>query len=331
MNMKYIQTILTIAAIGLFTACSKDSAENQSEPLTDASIKMLRATRTDPVADDTYGDIKVFLAEGEDRIEGIFKYAGASSWTTHIKLKSGEHSLRLYGIMPDDANVTMAANFFTLRGSLILDKMAPVSENDYCVVTGVRQVASETDYTPAVRGNFSFTYKSNRENYINLLFEHLCARLVFRMNVAADYAALRTIKVRRMQLEVPGASQFKTVVILDDNVGISSVNYNLTETNKGTLTFMEGETTLTTDLTDVASVQVIPHSTVLSGLTLITEYDVYDKQGNKVAERTATNKLVEPLAELQRAEERTLSVTVDPSYLYVLSEQDPPAVVIRKL
>ena len=94
---------------------------------------------------------------------------------------------------------------------------------------------------------------------------------------------------------------------------------------------MEGETTLTTDLTDVASVQVIPHPTVLNGLTLITEYDVYDKQGNKVAERTATNKLVETLAELQRAEERTLLITVDPSYLYVLSEQDPPAVVIRKL
>lgn len=330
--MKYIQTILTIAAIGLFTACSKDSVENQSEPLTDASIKMLRATRTDPVGDDTYGDIKVFLAEGEDRIEGLFKYAGASSWTTHIKLKSGEHSLRLYGIMPDDANVNMVANFYNLTGSLRLENMAPMSNNDYCVVTGLRQVTSETDETPAVRGNFSFTYKSNRDNYINLLFEHLCARLVFRMNVAADYAALRTIKVRRMRLEVPGASQFRTVVLLDDNIGITSVTYTCTEeTNTGTLTFMEGETTLTTDLTDVASVQVIPHSTVLSGLTLITEYDVYDKQGNKVAERTATNKLVEPLAELQRAEERTLSVTVDPSYLYVLSEQDPPAVVIRKL
>ncbi len=330
--MKYIQTILTIAAIGLVTACSKDSVENQSEPLTDASIKMLRATRTDPVGDDTYGDIRVFLHENTNVIEGVFKYAGGSSWTAQIKLKSGEHSFRLYGIMPDDATVTKSlVSYGNTGGSIQLENLAPVSKNDYCVVTGVRQVASETDYTPAVRGNFSFTYKSNRENYINLLFEHLCARLVFRMNVAADYAALRTIKVRRMQLEVPGASQFKTVVILDDNVGISSVNYNLTETNKGTLTFMEGETTLTTDLTDVASVQVIPHSTVLSGLTLITEYDVYDKQGNKVAERTATNKLVEPLAELQRAEERTLSVTVDPSYLYVLSEQDPPAVVIRKL
>lgn len=329
--MKYILTIFTIAAIGLFTACSKDSAENQSEPLTDASIKMLRATRTDPVADDTYGDIKVFLAEGEDKIEGLFKYAGGSSWTTHIKLKSGEHSLRLYGIMPDDANVNMVANFYNLTGSLRLENMAPMSNNDYCVVTGLRQVTSESDDTPAVRGNFSFTYKSNRDNYINLLFEHLCARLVFRMNVAADYDALRTIKVRRMRLEVPGASQFRTVVILNDNEGIGSVTYVLTETNKGTLTFMEGETTLTTDLTDVASVQVIPHPTVLNGLTLITEYDVYDKQGNKVAERTATNKLVETLAELQRAEERTLLITVDPSYLYVLSEQDPPAVVIRKL
>lgn len=330
--MKYIQTILTIAAIGLFTACSKDSVENQSEPLTDASIKMLRATRTDPVGDDTYGDIRVFLHENTNVMEGVFKYAGGSSWTAQIKLRSGEHSFRLYGIMPDDATVTKSlVSYGNTGGSIQLENLVPVSENDYCVVTGVRQVASETDLTPAVRGTFSFNYISNSENYINLLFDHVYARLVFRMNVAADYDALRTIKVRRMRMEVSGASQFRAQVALANSVGISSVTFIPTGTGLCSNTFMEGETTLTTAVTDVASVQVIPYSTVLSGLTLITEYDVYDKQGNKIAERTATNKLVEPLAELQRAEERTLLITVDPSYLYVLSEQDPPAVVIRKL
>jgi 2,3-bisphosphoglycerate-independent phosphoglycerate mutase len=68
---------------------------------------------------------------------------------------------------------------------------------------------------------------------------------------------------------------------------------------------------------------------LLNKLILVIEYDIYDKRGNKIAERTATNALAYPLAELERGEERTLQINIDPSYLYDLSLNDPPIVVVR--
>jgi hypothetical protein len=96
------------------------------------------------------------------------------------------------------------------------------------------------------------------------------------------------------------------------------------------LTIRNEELTLTTSYTTVCSGYVIPSTTLFDKLSLLIEYDIYDKRGNKVAERTATNSLALPLEELQRGEERTLQINIDPSYLYDLSLNDPPIVVIRQ-
>ena len=98
------------------------------------------------------------------------------------------------------------------------------------------------------------------------------------------------------------------------------------------LTIKEAEPqhTLTIAPEKVCSAYVIPDATLLSKLYLVTEYDVYDKQGNKIDERKVTNKLTTALDELQRGEERILTVTVAPSYLYVLSDGDsnnPPVTI----
>jgi hypothetical protein len=192
-------------------------------------------------------------------------------------------------------------------------------------------VENATDLTAAVRGNYAFTYNSNRENYINLLFDHLYARLVFCMNLSTDYAALRSIKIKNMRLQVVGYSQISADITLNSE-GMGAVTYNKTGSENSSVTLRNTEITLSTSpsWTTVGSVQLIPVPAMFGSLRLITEYDVFDKQGNKIAERTATNKLVEPLEELQRGEERTLYITNDPSYLYVLSDQDPPFVVITK-
>ncbi len=92
----------------------------------------------------------------------------------------------------------------------------------------------------------------------------------------------------------------------------------------------DSELTLTTTSANVCSGYIIPSSTLFENLHLVIEYDIYDKRGNKIAERTATNKLAYSLEELQRGEERTLLINIDPSYLYDLSQEDPPIVVIRQ-
>jgi hypothetical protein len=60
-----------------------------------------------------------------------------------------------------------------------------------------------------------------------------------------------------------------------------------------------------------------------STLSVVRTYDVYDKQGNKIRENCeATNSLASMLNGIQRGQKRPIELTVNPTYLYVLSEPD---------
>ena len=328
--MKYIQYILMMTVIVLLAACSQDVAEEQTqEP--DAALKLAGVTRA-TTGDQEYSDIRVFLTNGTTATEGLFKYAGGSAWTTQVKLKSGARTYHLYGYMPDNAELVRSVSVIDANNAkLHIEKMPPIAAQDYCVVTGVRQADNEHDETAAVRGAFSFNYDSQRDNYINLFLDHLYSHIIFSMKVGEDYNAVRTIKIKRMKLQVDDISQANYIdVTLTNGVGISSVAHTSTAgTETRVLTIRDEELTLTTSYKTVCSGYIIPEATLFDKLSLVIEYDIYDKRGNKIAERTATNALAYPLEDLQRGEERTLQINIDPSYLYDLSLNDPPIVVVR--
>ena len=214
---------------------------------------------------------------------------------------------------------------------LHIQQLPPLATQDYFIVTGVRQAVNENDETAAVRGAFSFEYDSQRENYINLFLDHLYSHIIFSMRVGDDYNAVRTIKIKNMKLQVADISHYDVDITLTKDVGISGVvNNNMAGTGTHELIIRDEELTLTTSSTTVCSSYVIPATPLFDKLSLVIEYDIYDKRGNKIAERTATNALANPLVGLQRGEERTLQINIDPSYLYDLSLNDPPIVVIRK-
>ena len=324
-----------IAVIGLLAACSKDINDEETAQVSDASIMMVRASRS-ILGVESYGDIRALVAATGDEsyANGLFKYLGGSKWNTQLKLKSGEKTYRLYGLMPDNEKFTKSLTSWNDDGAVLhIEKMDAHTTEDYCVVSGLRQVENAEDESPTIRGNFAFTYNSNRENYINLLFDHLYARLVFSIRVSPEYSALRTIKVTKMEMEISGFSEFSADVTLATGVGVSSVAFTKTGSDNSTKIIKDEDTepqTLTTTYTSVSSVQIVPHPAMFNNMRLITKYDVYDRQGNKIDTRTAINKLAESLDALQRGEERTLLLTVDPSYLYVLSDQDPPLIIIKE-
>lgn len=329
--MKHLQYILIMAVILLLAACSQDNSEEQpQEP--DAALRLTAVTRALPDEPEN-SNIRIFLTNGTTATEGMFKYLGGSSWTTQLKLKSGTRTYQLYGYMPDNAEFVPSLSDWNDNGAVLhIQKLPPIAEQDYCIVTGVRQAADENDKTPAVRGTFSFEYNSQRENYINLFFDHLYSHIVFCMKVGEEYNAVRTIKIKRMKLKVADISHYNANVTLTKDVGISSVEHSSTAgTGTRELTIRDEELTLTTTSTTVCSGYIIPATTttLFDKTSLVIEYDIYDKRGNKIAERTATNSLANPLAELERGEERTLQINIDPSYLYDLSLNDPPIVVIR--
>ena len=330
--MKHIQYILMMTVIVLLAACSQDVVDEQAqEP--DAALRLAGVTRS-ITGDQEYSDIRVFLTNGTTATEGLFKYAGESSWTTQLKLKSGARTYQLYGYMPDDAEFAGSITNWNENGAVLhIQQLPPLATQDYFIVTGVtgvRQAVNENDETAAVRGAFSFDYDSQRENYINLFLDHLYSHIIFSMRVGDDYNAVRTIKIKNMKLQVADISHYSVDVTLAKDVGISGVVHNnMAGTGTRELTIRDTEITLTTTSTTVCSSYVIPATTLFDKLSLVIEYDIYDKRGNKIAERTATNALATPLHELQRGEERTLQINIDPSYLYDLSLNDPPIVVIR--
>ena len=61
--------------------------------------------------------------------------------------------------------------------------------------------------------------------------------------------------------------------------------------------------------------------TLSNNLTIVTTYDVYDRKGNLIRENsTATNKL--PNLDAVRGQKVQVNLTVNPTYLSVLSEPD---------
>ena len=323
---KGISHILVIMALLFAAGCSKDAAdhtESAQEPQP-ASLKVVGLTRATSGNTD-WDDIHIYLtSSGTQVAEGKFGYASdTKEWSTHLKLKSGAGTFRLYGFMPDDPSLTASLqNVTAVDAQIKLENVNPLTTIDYCVVTGVRQVETASDHTSATRGMFSFDYYSYRQNYINLFLDHLMSRLVFNMKISPTYDAVRTIKVKKMTLKLADISSMSVTVTFSDNHGISAISYLPTGAAANSCIIENEEKTLTTSPAAICTGYMVPDNVFINKLELKTEFEVYNKKGDKIAERTAVNKLTEPLAELQRGEERTLLLTIDPSYLYVLSDPD---------
>lgn len=323
---KGISHILVIMALLFAAGCSKDAADNaesaqESQP---ASLKVVGLTRATSGNTD-WDDIHIYLtSSGTQVAEGKFGYANdTKEWSTHLKLKSGAGTFRLYGFMPDDPSLTASLqNVTAVDAQIKLENVNPLTTIDYCVVTGVRQVETASDHTSATRGMFSFDYYSYRQNYINLFLDHLMSRLVFNMKISPTYDAVRTIKVKKMTLKLADISSMSVTVTFSDNHGISAISYFPTGAAENSCIIENEEKTLTTSPAAICTGYMVPDNVFINKLELKTEFEVYNKKGDKIDERTAVNKLTEPLAELQRGEERTLLLTIDPSYLYVLSDPD---------
>lgn len=323
---KGISHILVIMALLFAAGCSKDAADNaeSAQEPQPASLKVVGLTRATSGNTD-WDDIHIYLtSSGTQVAEGKFGYANdTKEWSTHLKLKSGAGTFRLYGFMPDDPSLTASLqNVTAVNAQIKLENVNPLTTKDYCVVTGVRQVETASDHTSATRGMFSFDYYSYRQNYINLFLDHLMSRLVFNMKISPTYDAVRTIKVKKMTLKLADISSMRVTVTFSDNHGISAISYIPTGAAANSCIIENEEKTLTTSPAAICTGYMVPDNVFINKLELETEFEVYNKKGNKIAERTAVNKLTEPLAELQRGEERTLLLTIDPSYLYVLSDPD---------
>ena len=253
----------------------------------------------------------------------------------------------LYGYTPHLASIKGsitpgAESKYANGANLTLEDVPTVMPGDLCVVIGAKEGVDAEHDNGLRRGDFAYNAKiitgagGGDGNYVFLLLDHLYAALRIRLRVDQDYDALRTIKLKKLELktqvgEVTSKQRTTIDVTLAANDGssspITSIDYTPTgEDIEGGVEFWSssGET-ITTSFSAYIG-HFMPSG--INKLVLTSTYDVYDKQGNLVRNDCHAKNTME-LSDLfseqsttRRGCRYTVNMTIKPTYLYMLSEPD---------
>lgn len=339
---KYIG-ILLIATTMLLSACSSDNPEAQTvttvnepvgkevqlmsyaSPFTDQELSHRAApagfTAYTPDKNTNMG-IYMLLSENwaSPKLERITYYTSTGKWNAYFEVEKNK-TFTVYGYMPKTGEMSSTLEKTDAgAATLTISNMKPVTTDDICIITGVKDTDSGLK-----EGQFSWsTPMEEIETYnISLLMDHLYAAAQFRLKIDADYASLRTIKLKTMTLSTNKGSVDATVMLTHNDTGaspISSVTYDASGSSSTADIYNSNEGTAL-DKTTPLSVNAYFAPGLSSNLTLVSTYDVYDSKDNLIRQNcTATNKL--PNLEAIRGQRVLLNMTVNPTYLYVLSEPD---------
>lgn len=290
---------------------------------------------------------------------GTFFYS-SGKWRTSVE-DIQKSTYYLYGYIPhlpaikysitDIDPETGGANDNYSKGAIMkLENVPTVMPKDLCVVIGAKQGTDKETVTGLRRGDFSVeaepTSNEAPKNFIFLLFDHIYSSLRMKMKVHPHYAALRTIKLKKLLLSTKagtttGKDHSDITITLQPNDGsaspITDISYTPTPEASdidGGIEFWSSNTgvDLTTEQTFTG--HFMPSD--ITTLDLTSVYDVYDTKGNLLRENCrATNTMtlhdLSNQTEAHRGERYTVTMTIKPTYLYMLSEPDleNPTVVME--
>ena len=329
----------------------------------ESPLRLVSATRagdtgiSDAAGDyDTYSPIQIFLVSGTEasaisqKREGLFSYdaeATVPKWTSSIGLKDAHNCI--YGFSPATA---ASCSISPLSGSsyqngavLNMTNLSAASGSDLCVVVGVSHgsTAAETAAVPE-RGKFYFQKSS--DNYVSLLLDHIMARIDFNLKLGAEYSKRRFVKIKKIELRssyeltkvtvkvTPSETDvtYTTAPVAADGTPSTGTIYDFTldaENEEGRDVTVDGSVFPGFFAPDASS-------QIASGLSLVCTYDVYaynNKIGTRVREDcVSVNSLssLSALTKLTRGKKTTVNLTIEPTYLYQLVEDelDNPTVVV---
>ena len=297
-----------------------DSEEN-ADPLEGMSIQLFLVPKN--IENNTAGTTIV---------SGRVGYGGSNTgsdlvWHSSLYVKDqGEY--QVFGYMP--ATIPNTGSNVSVTGStatLIINQMSTVSDLDVCVITGVRGV--EVNSNPdALTGLFDYkaTYIDGKGYGLSLRADHIFSAVTLAFKVGADYSKLRKIKLRQVILKNALKEVNVTIPLTMGSVPnpigtITMSDVAATDSAKATLFNSSEGKELKTDTSVDITGYFAPGKTL--GLTIESIYDVYDTAGNLIREDChAENKLSTILSGLTRGNKKTISMTVIPTYLYVLSDSD---------
>lgn len=325
--------------------------EQKSVPFTIASLTR-SGDETTETALSTYDglSIQLFLVPqdnniaGTETLKGQAVYSGEGlPWYTTIGVKNSAQ-YKVFGFMPaeisanDGYNVEISDDKTT--ATLTIPQMLTVSNKDVCVITGVKDHPLDTSQDEKVLPGV-FDYKAEPiPGYgygVSLLAEHIysAVEIWFKMKANVAYNNLRTIKLKQVllknaQMAVVNATIPLTIGSLETPVRkpVGEITMTKVESNvvaETTLFSSAGEELKTTDGSEI---KVPGYFTLGNGdndtseLVIESVYDVYDKDVLVREDCHAVNKINDLVGSLKRGEKKIIKITVNPTYLYVLTDDD---------
>ena len=289
-----------------------------------------------------------------DPVQSVFLFdddvSGKRSWSANVPI-SASGTCYFFGFLPKEetgnGSITPHNSDYSNGAVMTINNINAVAASDVCVVVGVLRNDNNTDpitdLDMASRlGKFDFTLQTGDTNYLYLLGDHLFSSLRFMIKIDATYNELRTIRVKQVRLLVgDGSSAVRTVNATVTLVANDSQQNPLSTEAGGSVALTMGTTGEPSPATLYNYTDDTANST--SGLALTTTeaafrgyvapgfnttfiletvYDVYDSQGNLIRENDSARNTLPSAGSLARGQEYTYHITVNPTYLYMLSEPD---------
>lgn len=316
-NFRMLLTGLLTVLVGLLMGCSDDHDQN-AEPKSE--LKLVSYTRTSEpfTVGEDFSPVGLFLVEnGQPTQYAKFVYR-RNLWLSSLEV-TDNRSYALYGYAPADAVTATLSNESLSGATLTFSNLPAVSSEDICFVVGVQSYAEENAEKNIPLGQFAYT----GGNFANLLMDHIYASACFQMSLGEEYAQLRSIKIRKMELQTGYSTATATIVLASNTTGgnpVQSATYSSLSGTERSAAFFESTEGVELTATAITEATCCFVPELGNNLTLVTTYDVYDKKGNKISERTVPNKL--PSLNATRGQRVKLKLTVAPSYLYQLSDDD---------
>jgi hypothetical protein len=286
--------------------------------------------------------LKCFLAHTAVDFQGDITYDKVSStYIWNSKLPVDESTYYVYGLMPaSEANKVdlqkLAGETDYSAGAKMVMEMNAMSGYDVCAIVGMKASQtnlpiSEVDLTKSL-GKFEYN-AANDGDFVYLLIDHLYAALHLRFKIDGTYNQLRTIKLTKLSLRSKNYPKANLIATLTAN---SSSPLSVSTTKSGSagegaeVVIFDGEKNNEerelkweeTNMIDfLACTAAFAEN---NAFVLKTKYNVYDKNGNLIRKGCeAENKLSLPTGiTLDPGQKYVFNLTVNPTYLYVLSEPD---------
>lgn len=303
-----------------------------------------------------------FTDDHKNYLEGDFSYRNSTGkWSLSLdEIKTGEYFL--YGFIPKEvaSSASIEGNSTFSEGAVLtINELKTITFSDVCVIVGAKEGDENNSYLPTGLKTGQFAVHANAakktdatpsNNYIYLLFDHLYTGLRFRFTVDNDYYALRTIKLTKLELrgfkddnETKAKAQYDAIITLkktpDETVGnrspIQSVVFSPVASSADSPyeALYEGdEVEIEHGVDNQGNINYtnfmgcfVPGETTY--FRLRSTYNVYDKKGTLVregceAENTFDIRNMFKILELSRGHMYSLSIKIQPTYLYMLSEPD---------